>query len=160
MEFVLALDVTSGCFLRRQHLPTPDFLSYTTQVYATWCPHSAASFAPFVSAAARFLSAPKPPRFLALTKCEPEKVREFIQRLSTVGKDKKAIENLHACAFACDISGLAVDTLQSNFRCEEIPRVYVIDNGTVEWDGHPVGVEEAVARVVGMYDSDSDEADE
>ena len=156
LSFVLTLISLPLSSVSPSSLPPSLSLSSSSQVFSTTCPHSRSSFAPFISAAARFLSLPSPPRFVALARADPETVREYATGLSKVGRDSKPIGNLHACAFAVDESNI-IGTLQSNFKCADLPRVYVIKKGVVEWDGHPCHVETAVAGMLGVYDTDSDE---
>jgi len=123
--------------------------------FATWCAHSRHTFSPLASMAAKFGAAGSSCKFVAVTRCGVDETKEFVQDL-TKHSATRAATNLGSVAVCCDRSGI-VDTLTENFRCNEVPHVYIIKNNSVEWDGHPANAEPIVSRLVGLYDSDSDE---
>ena len=47
--------------------------------------------------------------------------------------------------------GSAVASLSLNFGVDAVPHVYVIKDGTVEWDGHPCNLEQTLALQVGFW---------
>lgn len=94
----------------RGSAPQPGGIS-VVMVFATWCKHSRASFSPFVSAAMKFKSAKTPPSFVALTRCEADKAKQFLSDLGKQDAQGKPIQNISAIAVASDKAGV-VDALQ------------------------------------------------
>ncbi|GMH69803.1 hypothetical protein TrLO_g4977 [Triparma laevis f. longispina] len=131
--------------------PPTSFISNVSSIFtiiyafSPSCPHSQKNFPGFLSAAFNFVGKGegREVSFCGITKDDEE-----LEGYLTVLKKNK---NLNKISVGIDTGGV-IDKLQKNFNIESIPHVYVVRDGSVEWDGHPCNLENVLANMVGFWD--------
>ncbi|GMH98017.1 hypothetical protein TrVE_jg4615 [Triparma verrucosa] len=114
-------------------------------VFSPTCIHSQKNLSGFTSAAANFVG-----------KGDDREV--FFGAISKEGEDTisdlmplKKNKNLSKISLGTDTSDV-IETLFKNLSVDSFPHVFVIKNGSVEWDGHPCNLEGTLALMVGFWE--------
>lgn len=149
-----ALDVADWIHPGTVH-PVPTFQAFTPgtvyviEFWATWCPHSREAI-PLLSALRHQHG--RDVVILAVGADAPEQLRGFLDDDDPDARELAARAGAY-CVVA-DPDGSVYDSLMTPFLETELPTAFIVGrSGLIEWVGHPLEIEEPLARVVdGTWD--------